>query len=476
MARLVLTENLLLGVAGSLLGLVIALWGTSALRAMPAYGAFPIKFQTTADGVTVAFAFGLGLVSGLLFGLAPAIQLARLDPQRALRTGSVVGGRTRLGRVLMAVEVALAIIVLIAGALFLQKFGEARDTDPHFRRDGLWLAAYDLSGRNLDGDGSRQFAQRLLEAARALPAVETAAIAAAVPLDIHGLPSRTFALEGRARSDGRLDEVLTNTVTPGYLQAMGIALKSGKDFAPLTDAAAPAEAIVNEEFVRRFLAGSTALGRQLDSRGKRFVIVGVSAGSTYQTFGEAPEPIIYLSYRDRPIAAGELHLQVRRGADPSLGAELQRAARTVDPTLPLYNVRTMPEHIERNLFLRRIPARMFMVLGPLLLCLAALGIYAVVSYAVSQRTREIALRLALGAVRRRVVAGMVADTLTVVMIGGAAGWLIAFDVYRQVTDTGPLNRPVFFGVPALLVFVAALAAWLPARRAGRIDPAAALKE
>jgi predicted permease len=474
--RLVLTESLLLGLGGSVLGAVIAVWGTSALRAMPLYGAFPIRFQTSVDGVTLLFALALGLGSGLLFGLAPAVQLARLDPQQVLRSGSAIRGRTRLSRILMAVEVCLAIVVLMAGAVFLERFSESRDTDPRFRRDGLWLAAYDLSGRNLDWAASRGFARRILDAVRALPSVDAAAISSSVPLDIHGLATRTFVLEGRARGDGRLDEALTNTVTPGYFQTMAIALTAGHDFAELTDPAAPAQAIVNEAFVRRFLQGAEPLGRALESRGQRFLIVGVAANSTYQSFGELPTPIVYVSYRDRPVAAGEIHVHVRPGSDARIGADLRQAVRGVDPTLPLYNVRTMPEHIERNLFLRRIPARMFMVLGPLLLCLAALGIYGVVSHAVSHRTREIALRLALGASRSRVVRAIVADSLTFVAIGGAVGWLAAYDVYEQVVADRAIDAAAFAGVPAVLLLVALAAAWLPARRAGRIDPAVALKE
>lgn len=475
-ARLVLAENVLLGIGGGLTGLAVAMWGTSALRAMPLYGAFPIRFQTSVDAVTVLFALGLGAVAGVMFGLAPALQLARLDPQMALRAGSAIAGRSRLSRMLMAVEVLLALLVLMVGGLFLQKFNESQETDPHFRRDGLWLAAYDLSGRNLDGAGTRAFADRLLAAARSLPPVDAAAISSFVPLDIHGLPVRPFTLEGRARSDGRADEALTNTVTPGYLRAMGIALQSGRDFAELGDAAAPAQAIVNEEFVRRFLAGAEAVGRSLESRGRRHVIVGVCADSTYQAFGEPTEPIIYVSYRDRPLGAGEIHLSVRPGGEVGIGSQLQRAIRAVDPTLVLYNVRTMPEHIERNLFLRRIPARMFVVLGPLLLSLAALGIYAVVSYGVSQRAREIAVRLALGAGRARVVTGIVVDSLKLVLLGAAAAWLMAFDVYRRFTDGATLDPTVFVGVPLILIVVAGAAAWLPARRAGRIDAATALKE
>jgi ABC-type antimicrobial peptide transport system permease subunit len=154
---------------------------------------------------------------------------------------------------------------------------------------------------------------------------------------------------------------------------------------------------------------------------------------------------------------------------------VRRVVRDIDPGLPVYDVRTMAEHIEKNLFLRRVPARMFVVLGPLLLVLAAIGIYAVVAYAVAQRTAEIGVRLALGATARRVVLHVVHQTLRVISVGAAAGWLIAFTAYTHLVRGGAIDLRIFGGVPAVLLLVAAVACWLPARRAARIDPLVALR-
>ncbi len=474
-ASLLLTENLMLALLGAAVGAAIAVWATDALRAVPMITAFPVKFVTRVDALGLAFAAALGVVCGLLFGIGPALQLSRVDPQTALRAGARTAGRSTLRNVLMGVEVGLAMVVIMAAALFVRGFSETRDTDPGFTRDGVLLAAYDFSGRNVDGAQARDFASRLLARLRALPGVEAAAIASSVPLDIHGLPMRSFTVEGRARSDGQPDRALSNTVTPDYFRTMGIPLRAGRDFADLADTSAPAQVIVNEEFVRRFLAGAEPLGRAIASRERRYVIAGVVRNSLSESFGEPPTPVAYFSYRDRPSTAGQIHLRTRVGSEYLLGPGIERLVRELDPTLPVYDVRTLSEHVEKNLFLRRIPARMFVVLGPLLLVLAAIGIYAVVSYTVSRRTMEIGVRLALGAPAQRVVRQIVGESLRVISVGVGVGWLLIFLVDLHLLR-GVLYLTVFAGVPALLLLVATVACWIPASRVAAIDPLAALRQ
>jgi predicted permease len=473
-AALLLTEDLLLAGAGVVVGAAIAAWGTTALRAVPIIGMFPIRFQTDLDVVSVAFAAALGLLCGFVFGIAPAVQLARVDPQTAIRAGVKSAGRSSIRNVLMGAEVALALLVLLAAAMFVRSFSDARGSDPGFTREGVLLAAYDLAGRNVTTPQVRDFTRRLLERLRALPGVEGAAIAGAVPLDIHGLPMRAFTLQGRPRSDGDNDQALTNTVTPGYFRTMGIPLLRGTDFADLGDAAQPAQAIVNEEFARRFVGEGETLGRRVTTRGAEYVIAGVVRNSVSEAFGEPPTPVIYLSYRDRPSGRGEMHVRTRAGAESLIGPEIERVVRDLDPQLPVYDVRTLTEHVERNLFLRRIPARMFVVLGPALLLLAAIGIYAVVAYSVSQRTTEIGLRMALGATAPGVVAQIVGESLRVVTAGALVAWAVAVVVDLHLVRE-PMALSVFAGVPALMLSVAGAACWLPAHRAARVDPAKALR-
>ncbi|MGH9144177.1 MAG: FtsX-like permease family protein, partial [Vicinamibacterales bacterium] len=472
---LLLTENLMLALLGAALGVPIAVWATDAMRAVPMIGAVPIRLQTGVDSVTLGFALGLGLLCGALFGVAPAVQLARLDPQAAWRSGARTAGRSPLRNGLMAVEVALALVVLMAAALFVGSFSDTLVTDPGFRREGVLLAEYDLNDRNLDAAAVRDFTARLLGRLRALPGVESAAVANQVPLDIHGLSLRGFTLEGRPPRDGAPERALSNIVTDHYFKTMGIVLRAGHDFAAFDDPAAPAQAIVNEEFVRRFVPDAEPLGRRLTNRDRPYVIVGVAGNSLSESFGEKPSPVVYFSYRDRPSLAGQIHLRTRPGHEALLAPAIQRVVRDLDPTLPVYDVRTLSDHVDKNLFLRKIPARMFVVLGPLMLVLAAIGIYAVVSYSVSRRTTEIGVRLALGATARRVVAQIVRETLRVVGAGALAGWVLMLLVVLHLLG-GVISLPVFVGVPAILLLVAAAASWLPARRATAVDVMVALRQ
>lgn len=473
---LLLAENVLMALSGAALGAVLAVWGTTALRAAPMIGAFPIRFQTSIDGTSLLVAALLGVGCALVFGAAPALQLLRLDPVAAMRSGARWAGRSPMRNLLMATEVGLALVTLVVAALFLESFGETRDTDPGFHRDGVLLAAYDVAGRGGDQSSTRELAARLLDRLRALPAVEVVAIASTVPLDIHGFPIRSFTLEGRARGETGTDRALSNVVTRDYFRVMEIPFREGREFVELRDAAAEPQAIVNEEFARRFLDGAEPIGRRIAAGGERYTIVGIVENSVYDAFGESAQPMIFYSYRDRPAALGQIHIRTAAGREQALVPELRRVMREIDATLPLYDVRTLDEHVERNLIFRRIPARMFAVLGPLLLVLAAIGIYAVVAHTVARRTNEIAVRLALGAPARRVVGQIVADSLRVASTGAWIGWGLAFLVYIHAAPGRPLDLPAFLGVPVLLLLVSAFASWLPARRASKVDPLSALRQ
>jgi predicted permease len=473
-ASLMLTETVTLAVAGAALGAAIAMWATQALIVLPLTG-FPIRFQTSVDGLGLAFAMSLGVGCGLIFGAAPAAQLARVDPLKALRSGSKTAGRSGIRHALMGVQVALALAVLIVAGLFLRSFMETRDIDPGFRREGVLLATYDFAGRAASQTFSKAFTDRLLQRLRAIPSVESAAIASSVPLDIHGLPSRMFTVEGRVRPDGEPDQALANTVTRDYFAVMNIPFVAGTDFVELNDTAAPPQVIVNEEFVRRYLDRLEPLGRKVQARGRSYTIAGVVRNSLYNAFGEPPTPIIYFSYRDNPTGLGEIHLRTRAGAETTLAPEVRRIVAELEPERPVFNVRSLTDHVETNLVFRRIPARMFAVLGPLLLALAAIGIYSVVAYAASLRTTEIGVRMALGATRRRLIAEFVTENLGVIFVGALAGWLVAFVIVLDVVGD-PIDVPVFAGVPAILLLVAAFACWLPARRASRVDPIIALRQ
>ena len=474
LVRLLLAESVLLGVMGAALGAALAVWGTEALKVIPLTG-LPIKMQTYVDGTGLAVAMLLGVACGVIVGAAPAAELARMDPLRAFRSGARGASRNRLRTALMGVQVALAIVVLIAAGIFLRGFIETRRTDPGFARAGVLLAAYDLAGRNKSVDEARQFADQLLTRLRATSTIEAAAISTSVPLDIHGLPSRVFTLEGHTRAEEGFDRALVNTVTPGYFELMRIPLVEGRDFAPLTDAAAPPQAIVNETFAARYGGGRGVVARALQAGGATYRVAGVVADSTYDAFGEPPTPAIYFSYRDRPSRSGEIHVRARGGNEQRLAPDVRAAVLALEADLPVFNVRTLTAHVETNLMFRKIPAQMFIVIGPLLLALAAVGIYAVVAYSMTLRTTEIGVRLALGATPSQVTRAFVGQSMKTVLAGAAAGLAVALAIAWRVQGDRPWDLVAFIGVPAFLLLVAAIACWLPARRAARLDPWVALR-
>jgi len=379
---------------------------------------------------------------------------------------------------LMGLQAGLALLVLTVAGLFFQGFVETRDTDPGFKTEGLLLATYDLSGRPATADGCgnciSQFATRLLERLRTVPGIESVALASSVPLDIHGLPLRSFTLEGRGQVQEAPDRALSNTVSNDYFKVMGVPIVAGRDFADMHDTTLGPQVIVNQEFVRRFVVGEV-VGRRLDYRGRTFTIAGVVRDSTYEAFGEPATPAIFFAFRDRPSVVAEIHLRAKPGAEVTFAAEIQRAVRELDASLPVYNVRTMVDHIDRNLMLQKIPARMFLVIAPLLLALVSMGIYAVVSYTVAHRTAEIGVRIALGATTGGVVRQIVMEGMAVIAAGTALAWVLALMVDLHLFAGGVEDLPILLGVPVLLLGVAAAACWLPARRATLVDPIAALR-
>lgn len=475
---LLLTETMVLGLAGAMLGAVMAVWGTRVLMVLPMTG-LPIRFQTEMDGGGLLFAMALGVASGLIVGAGPAWQLSRLQAQAVFRASVTTSGRSGLRNGLMAAQVALAVVVLVVAGLFIESFRETRTTDPGFTRDGVLLAAFDMSGRPSAIAGSRVLADRIIADLSRVPGVEGVAVSSSVPLDIHGLPGRVFVVEGRARADGELDQSLSNTVTPGYFATLEIPFLAGRDFAPLTDTDAPPQVIVNEAFVRRYVDADapleSVLGRSIESRARTQMIVGVVATTLSNAFGEPPTPALYFSYRDGAPPLGEIHVRTRPGSEMAMIPDVRRAVQSVDPELPVFNVRTMTQHVDTNLVFRRVPARLFVILGPLLLVLVAAGIYAVVSYATSLRTTEIGVRLALGATPARLVAESVTSSMRVVIAGAVTGWMLVFAGVTAIMPSATSDLTSFVGVPLLMLAVAAVACWIPSRRCATVDPLVSLR-
>ena len=455
--RLMLAENLLLGICRRRSSAsLIAWWGTEALRSMPPYGAFPVRFQTSLDALGLAFAVVLGIGSGLLFGAAPALAArTRRSAAGAAQRIEVAGPQRHPRRPDGAAVRPRAARAGRRGSL-LRKL--RRDARHRSRVPGRGTAARDLRPERHGHD--RRVSRAVCDATARSPAAravgESVALANSMPLDIHGLPLRGFTLEGRAQTTAQQEAGAQQHRLARLLQDHGHPDRRRRGFCRHADHDAPPQVIVNEEFVRRYIAPADPLGRRLHERRSDYTIAGVVKNSTYDAFGEPPTPAFFFSYRDRPRWLGEIHLRARPGSETLLASEVQRAVREIDASLPVYNIRTMAEHVERNLFLRKIPARMFVVIAPLLLALVAIGIYAVVSYTVSQRTTEIGVRIAMGATGDRVVRQIVKEGLIVTSAGLILAWVIAAMVEMHLFSGGPGAWTVLIAVPLLLFFVALL--------------------
>lgn len=477
--RQLLGESIVLALIGAAAGLLFAAWGVELIRQipLPAAGSYPIRLSPELDASAFAFATLVAVLCGVLFGLAPATQLARSDVQQALRGGrGALGGRSWLRDGLVALEVAVALVVLVLAGLFLKSFRNALATDTGYDTAHVMLASVDLGGRGYDGERGRRFLEEALRRLRDTPGVVATAAAANVPLDVRGLATGVFAADGKPFDPNW--KALYFDVTPGYFAAMGLTFIDGNDLAPLSRPDLPLDAVVNEEMAQRYWPEGSPVGRKFNINDMWFTIVGVVRNAKYESVGESPKPMAWLTLRRQFVSAPVLH--VRTSGDPraTLGA-MREVVRSLDPELGLIDPRTLAAHVDSNLVMQRIPVRMLAVLAPLALALAAIGLYAVIAYSLAQRVQEIGVRLTLGATPSGVVRLMIWQGLRVVLAGAAIGWVAALVLgyLLQAKFVGvAFGDPVIYGgVPLLLLAVAALACWLPARRAARVDPMVALR-
>lgn len=364
-------------------GILVALWGADLLQRIPQSfpGGIPLRFATELDAGAVAFGCGLAVLCGVLFGLAPALQLARADVLRSLRGGrGEVGGRSWLRDILIGAEVAVALLMLALAGMFSKSFGNSLAADPGFDHERVLLATVDLGSRGYSPERSTAFVDDLLQRLRAAPGIAGAAVSGNVLLDLHGLATGVIDVKGKTFDPSR--KILYAYASSGYFQAMGIALLEGDDFSALTRADLSVEAVISAEMARRYWPEGSPVGRSFTVNDTVYRVAGVVAGAKYVAVNESAKPAAWLTLRSRPLFAPTLH--VRTDGNPRVVlASVRAAVQALDPNLPLLEVRTMAQHGSTNLIMRRIPAQMLGVLGPLALGLAALGLYAVIAHSLA---------------------------------------------------------------------------------------------
>jgi putative ABC transport system permease protein len=478
--RQLAVESVLLSLLGGAAGLVVGLWGVDLLLALAPEGLAGVK-GVKLDLSLVVFTFGISLLTGLVVAIAPAHQATRTDLNAALREGGHGGGgRARGRRVLVAVEVAACVVLLVGAGLLLRSFGRLLEVDPGFRGEGVLTVRVELPQRRYPDDPSQEtFFRRVTSEVASLPGVRAVGAVQSIPFQLDWVFS--FRIEGRPEPEsGQEPSANYYVVTPEYFRAMGIRLVRGRVFTEQDRRDAPPVAIVNEKLARELFPGEDALGKRLTGLREQGgdEIVGIVADVKHYGLANSTTYQVYETAWQQPVSA--MTLVVRGEGDPSrLAAPIRAHILAIDKDLPVAAVQTVDQIVSNSVSRQRFSVVLLSVFAALALLLAIVGIYGVISDAVTQRTRELGVRMALGARSGDVVRLMIVQGLVPALVGlalGLAGALAATRLMSSLLFGVSATDPATLGlVSAMVAGVAALACWVPARRATKVDPMVALR-
>jgi len=484
LAGQILTETLLMATAGAACGLALASLLGGALRWFLPALAHPTTLQSPLDGQVLAYTTALAFLVVILSGLVPAMHATRANVNEALKQGGRGGASgihsQRLRGLLVSSEVALAVVALVGAGLFLKSFHTARAMDPGFSPDGVALAQFDFSTANYKAQQTDAFCRRLRERLEPQPGVTEVSYDDSVPLGFSGGNWESLEVEGYVPGPSENMKIYRDLVSPGFFNSMKIPLIEGRDFDLRDDVSAPKVMIVNQEFVRRFLASRDALGHKVHGWGEWFTIVGVVKNSKYHLVTENPQPYFYIPIRQefRPEYGLTFHVRTTGSVNEAIAA-LRREAVGIDPSLTIFDAEPMTEYISASLFGAKIAANLLTVLSGLGLLLAAIGLYSVMAYSVAQRTSEIGIRVTLGAQPRDIMQLVIRQGMRFALAGLLVGTLVAAALARVVSSVlvavSPADPLVYTLAGVFTIFITLIAATIPARRALRVDPATALR-
>ena len=499
LARQVLTESLLLTGTGAALGLAVTPWMGHALRLLMPPGPMQqlVAMDTRPDFSVLAFTAGVCVLAALAAGLVPALQVSGLNISARLNAGGRSGagsrGRNRLRSVLVASEVALALVALVGAGLFARGFEQTMQIDPGFNPDHVLLNQFYLNTNGYSLQQRKEFCRRLEERMLGAPGVTDVAYSDGVPLGFEPSWWEELKIDGYAAKPNDNMNIFRNVVSPGYLPLMHIPIVEGRNFTDADNESQDVGAmIVNEAFVRRFFAGRNPIGTRIHGWGNWFRVVGVAKDSKYHYLSETAPPYFYVPFRQIYREDMNLAFYVRTKGDPdSVLSTLRAQVRELDPNVTVFDAAPLKEFIGASLYPQKVAASLMTVLGSIALLLAAVGLYSVMAYSVAQRTQEIGVRMALGARPSHVMGMVIRQGLKLAAAGLIAGAVLALLMARAVasvsfTNSGMgssakllgegVNGPViYFAAAGFLCVIAGLASYLPARRAAAIEPMQALR-
>jgi macrolide transport system ATP-binding/permease protein len=486
--RQLLIENLLLAIAGGLAGIAVAYAGTSFFNSIPIPIDVPLAFHVSVDQRMLLFTIGASLISTFLFGLTPALQTTRLDLVSALKAADAdSGGRRRLwGRnSIVAGQVALSLVLLIVSAVLLRGFRDELLQGPGFRTDHLWLTSFDTTPVHYTEDQSRRFYKDLLDKTRLAPGVRSAALMSNIPL--LGGGATGVVPEGYTLPRGQESLSIANGyVSAGYFATLGVPIMRGREFLDSDRPDTPLVAVVNEKFANGYWPKQDALGKRFHLKtatGPLVQIVGIAKNAKYFWIAEPPLDFIYLPYTQDKQPAMTIVAETSAPDAAALAPVLREVVRGIDPDMPVFNTRTMQDfYSQRAIKTPNIIAESVAGLGAMGLILAMVGLYGLVTYSVSQRRREIGIRMAIGADRQKVVRMILRQGLVLGSIGVAVGLIVSFFVCRAVMTVAwiasfdHLNYALFPAIAIPLLAMTLAATFAPARRASLVDPMRALRD
>ena len=483
LAAQAITESGLLGAAGALVGVASAWWGVQALVAL-APDNLPRLSEVRPDGVILVISIAAGLATGVLVGAAPAIVAAGADLRGPLQDGSrgASGSTHRLGASLVVAEIALALVLAVGAGLLLRSFGKLLEINPGFRVDHLLTLEMNIPQRLATAEARRAFYASFFDRVKALPGVTSVGGTTRIPLGSTSV-STTVEVEGRAVPTGERPSVEFRRALADYFGTMGIPVRRGRTFTGEDGPTAAPVAVINETLARTVFAGEDPIGKHVrlgpSATGPWTTIVGVVGDVRHRRLDAAPEPELYVSGVQNPPVAP--FIAIRTAGDPAELSETLRAeAPQIDPTLTLYDLRTMSDIRSDSIAEQRFVLLLIASFGALALMLAAIGVYGVMSLAVAQRSQELGIRVALGAGPARLVAMVLRDALRLSAAGVAIGVVAALAlsplIASQLYGVAAIDPLTFVAMPALLVAAAVAAAAVPARRATRIDPIRAIAQ